>query len=96
MKRHILLTGEMGSGKTTLIRRALGGALRCAGGFATVRVMSGGVLAGFELTDEGDLCCFAQQRIPSDARDPEARVARQLAWFTRLLELLGHPCLRPS
>ena len=56
----------------------------------------GSLSAGFELTDEGDLCCFAQQRIPPDARDQEARVARQLAWFTRLLELLGHPCLRPS
>ena len=55
MKRHILLSGEIGSGKTTLIRRALGGRLRLAGGFATVRVMRGGVLEGFELVPAPEL-----------------------------------------
>lgn len=55
MKRHILLSGEIGAGKTTLIRRALGGRLRLAGGFATVRVMRGGVLEGFELVPVPEL-----------------------------------------
>ena len=55
MKRHILLSGEIGAGKTTLIRRALGEALRYAGGFATVRVLSDGKLEGFEIVPAAEL-----------------------------------------
>lgn len=55
MKRHIVLSGEIGAGKTTLIRRALGERLRFAGGFATVRVTEGGALSGFELVSAPEL-----------------------------------------
>lgn len=55
MKRHILLSGEIGAGKTALIRRALGETLKYAGGFATVRVVSDGEPEGFELVPAAEL-----------------------------------------
>ena len=50
MKRHVVISGEIGAGKSTLICRALGESLRYAGGFATVRIADGKKLEGFELT----------------------------------------------
>ena len=49
MKRRLLLTGPIGCGKSTLIVNALGGAVRDAGGFLTLRVIEDGRLAGFDL-----------------------------------------------
>ncbi len=49
MKRRLLLTGPIGCGKSTLIANALGGAIRHAGGFLTLRVIEHGRLAGFDL-----------------------------------------------
>ena len=49
MKRRLLLTGPIGCGKSTLIINALGGAVRDAGGFLTLRVIEDGRLAGFDL-----------------------------------------------
>lgn len=49
MRRRLLLTGPIGCGKSTLIANALGGAIRNAGGFLTVRVVENGRLAGFDL-----------------------------------------------
>lgn len=49
MKR-LILTGEIGSGKTTLIRNALGENVYRAGGFVTGRVWENGILQGYALT----------------------------------------------
>lgn len=48
MKRLILL-GEIGSGKSTLIRSALGGDAVRAGGFVTRRITENGTVQGFDL-----------------------------------------------
>lgn len=48
MKR-LILTGEIGTGKTSLIRTALGEEVRRAGGFITGRVFENGLLKGFAL-----------------------------------------------
>lgn len=53
MKRRLLLTGPIGCGKSTLISNALGGAVRNAGGFVTLRAIEGGRLAGFDLAPAG-------------------------------------------
>ena len=51
MARHLFLTGPTGSGKSTLLRRALGPALRQAGGFVTEAACgSYGELVGFTLS----------------------------------------------
>lgn len=49
MTQTILLTGAPGSGKTTLIRRAVERLNRPAGGFYTQEVRLGGVRQGFEI-----------------------------------------------
>lgn len=49
MRRRLFLTGPIGCGKSTLIAKALGGTVRHAGGFLTLRVIEGGRLAGFDL-----------------------------------------------
>lgn len=47
--RRLFLRGEIGCGKSTLIKTALGGRIFEAGGFVTARVLDGGRLMGFEL-----------------------------------------------
>ena len=50
MKKHLFLTGPSGTGKTTLIREALGGSIAYAGGYITERSLNAdGSLSGFEL-----------------------------------------------
>ena len=63
MKRLILM-GEIGAGKSTLIRNALGAGAARAGGFVTRRVLKNGRLQGFEL---------APARIWSDPNLPAHR-----------------------
>ena len=45
----LLLSGEIGCGKSTLIRNALGAEARKAGGFVTLRCLEGETLLGFDL-----------------------------------------------
>ena len=45
----LLLCGEIGCGKSTLIRNALGEEARQAGGFVTLRCLDGDKLLGFDL-----------------------------------------------
>lgn len=54
MKRLILL-GEIGSGKSTLIRTALGAGAARAGGFVTRRVTENGRVLGFDLAPAASL-----------------------------------------
>ena len=49
MKRRLILCGEIGCGKSTLIKNALGADAIRAGGFVTLRVMRRGRLEGFDL-----------------------------------------------
>lgn len=49
MKRRLFLSGEIGCGKSTLIKQSLGAAAEKAGGFVTIRIMEDGILKGFEL-----------------------------------------------
>jgi len=49
MRQVILLTGEPGCGKTTLIRRVLANLSYPAGGFYTQQVREGGTRKGFEI-----------------------------------------------
>lgn len=50
MKKHLILTGETGVGKTTLISEALGARMSFAGGFITVRARdNAGRLLGYDL-----------------------------------------------
>ena len=47
--RRLILTGEIGTGKSTLIHKSLGADARRAGGFITRRVFEGHILKGYEL-----------------------------------------------
>ena len=50
MKRRLFLTGDMGCGKSTAIRQALGDRMGRCGGFLTQRVYDDeGVLQGFQI-----------------------------------------------
>lgn len=60
MGKNVLLTGEPGCGKTTLIRRALTCLPWPAGGFYTQELRSGGVRQGFiMMTLDGDEAVLA-------------------------------------
>ncbi len=50
MKR-LFLTGPIGAGKSSLIRKALGDSINKAGGFVTERIIEDGVLVGFDLVN---------------------------------------------
>jgi nucleoside-triphosphatase len=49
VKQAYLLTGAPGAGKTTIIRKAIAGVGRRAGGFYTQEIRSHGVRQGFEI-----------------------------------------------
>ena len=56
MKR-LILSGEIGCGKTTLIRTALGSLASVAGGFVTFRILENEQLLGFDLAPASSLVC---------------------------------------
>ena len=53
--RRLILTGEIGTGKSTLIRSTLGADAHRAGGFLTRRVFDGERLLGYELVSAAAL-----------------------------------------
>lgn len=56
MKRHMLLTGPIGCGKSTLIYETIGEQLKTAGGFCTSRLLdSKGKTLGFRQMPAGEL-----------------------------------------
>ena len=62
MKRRLFLSGPIGCGKSTLVRNALGGAAKNAGGFVTVRALDEtGALVGFDLLPACALACKDRQ-----------------------------------
>ncbi|NCB52030.1 MAG: hypothetical protein EOM54_09145 [Clostridia bacterium] len=62
MKRQLFLSGPIGCGKSTLIKDALGGAAKSAGGFVTVRALDeNDALIGFDLLPACSLACPERQ-----------------------------------
>ncbi|MFH1087787.1 MAG: NTPase [Chloroflexota bacterium] len=60
MVRALLLSGLPGTGKTTIIRKAIAGAGKSVGGFYTGEMRAGGVRQGFRLTTiDGQRCILA-------------------------------------
>ena len=72
MKKRLLLQGEIGCGKSTLIRQALGRDALKAGGFVTLRVTQGNSLLGFDLAPAAALADpeLTGQRFLDFTRDP--------------------------
>jgi nucleoside-triphosphatase len=69
MSKVILLTGEPGVGKTTLMRRVIGMIGHPAGGFYTREIRSGKQRVGFEIvTLDGKTGLLAHVDIPSKKR----------------------------
>ncbi len=69
MKQVYLLTGQPGSGKTSLIKQAIAGMKGKAGGFYTEEIRSQGVRQGFRLiTLDGDTAILAHIDIRSPHR----------------------------
>jgi nucleoside-triphosphatase len=57
---RVLLTGRLGCGKTTLIKRVVNNLPRGAGGFYTEEIRDGGTRAGFKIvTLDGEEAVFA-------------------------------------
>lgn len=61
--RHLFLTGEKQSGKSTVLRRLLEGRDAAVGGFRTVRVPVPGGGAVHMLPPDPDACCTPENRI---------------------------------
>ncbi|WMJ84002.1 nucleoside-triphosphatase [Oscillospiraceae bacterium LTW-04] len=62
MKRRLFLSGPIGCGKSTLIRSALGGLAKSAGGFVTERAFDkNGLLIGFNLLPACSIACLNRQ-----------------------------------
>ena len=72
MKRHLLLQGEIGCGKSTLIRQALGQSALQAGGFVTLRRTEADRLLGFDLAPAAALADsgLSGQRFLDFTREP--------------------------
>jgi nucleoside-triphosphatase len=69
MKQVYLLTGKPGTGKTTIIKRALAGIKGTAGGFYTEEVRSGDTREGFRLvTLDGQNAILAHTSLHSHHR----------------------------
>lgn len=69
MKTVCLLTGEPGTGKTTIIREAVAGLKVKAGGFYTEEIRTGGVRQGFRIvTLDGQDAVLAHINIPTPYR----------------------------
>ena len=69
MKRAYLLSGEPGSGKTTIIKEVLSKTRKSAGGFYTEEIRSQGVRQGFEIvTLDGGNATLAHITIRSPHR----------------------------
>lgn len=67
MKKAFLLTGEPGCGKTTIIKEALSGTSKSAGGFYTEEIRSRGIRQGFKIvTLDGKSAVLAH----TDVRSP--------------------------
>ena len=67
--KKLILTGPIGSGKTSLIREALGHRVHQAGGFVTVRRRTEELLLGFDLAP------------PAALADPSVQGQRFLSFF---------------
>jgi nucleoside-triphosphatase len=69
MKRAYLLSGEPGSGKTTIIKEVLSKANKSAGGFYTEEIRSQGVRQGFQIvTLEGKSAVLSHTSVRSPHR----------------------------
>ncbi len=69
MKRAYLLSGEPGSGKTTIIKEVLSKANKSAGGFYTDEIRSQGVRQGFQIiTLDGKSAVLAHTSVRSPHR----------------------------
>jgi nucleoside-triphosphatase len=69
MTQKVLLTGRPGCGKTTLIKRLVGGLGSSAGGFYTEEIRECGRRVGFKLvTLDGQEAVFAHVDFPAAAR----------------------------
>ena len=69
MKKAYLLTGEPGTGKTTIIKEALSKANKSAGGFYTEEIRSQGVRQGFQIiTLDGRSAVLAHVSVRSPYR----------------------------
>ena len=69
MKQVYLLTGQPGSGKTSMIKQAIGGMTGKVGGFYTEEIRSRGVRQGFRLvTQDGDSAILAHVDVHSPYR----------------------------
>ena len=69
MKKAYLLSGEPGSGKTTIIKEVLGKVNKSAGGFYTEEIRSQGVRQGFKIvTLDGKSAVLAHTSVRSPHR----------------------------
>lgn len=69
MNKNILLTGQPGSGKTTLIERVLARVRGASGGFYTREIRAGGARQGFAiLTLDGQTGVLAHVELPGPPR----------------------------
>jgi nucleoside-triphosphatase len=69
MKRALLLTGEPGCGKTTIIKEVLAKANRSAGGFYTEEIRAKGIRQGFKIiTMDGKSAILAHIDVHSPHR----------------------------
>ena len=69
MKKAYLLSGEPGSGKTTIIKEVLGKVNKSAGGFYTEEIRSQGVREGFKIfTLDGKSAVLAHTSVRSPHR----------------------------
>jgi nucleoside-triphosphatase len=75
MKKAYLLSGEPGSGKTTIIKEVLSKANKSAGGFYTEEIRSQGVRQGFQIvTLDGKSAVLAHTSVSSPHRVGKYRV----------------------
>jgi nucleoside-triphosphatase THEP1 len=69
MKRAYLLSGEPGSGKTTIIKKVLAKVGKSAGGFYTEEIRSQGIRQGFQIvTLDGQVAVMAHSGMSSPYR----------------------------
>ena len=100
MQKHLFLTGPTGSGKSALLRRALGIRLDQAGGFVTEATWSvSGELTGFTLSPAAAACgsssypaelfldcrCFPPRTDNEVFRRTGVRLLREAVWYPYVL-----------